>query len=51
MRFNCGMFRNGLNTTDLIVLVVVLAVFVGVIVGVTLLVRAVWRSGGKRQSP
>jgi len=51
VRFNEGMFRNGLNPMDLIALVVALAVVVGLIAGVTLLVRAVWRSGSKRQNP
>jgi len=46
-----GVFRNGLNPIDLIALVVVLAVVVGLVAGVTLLVRAVWRSGSKRQNP
>ena len=44
-----GMFRNGLNPMDLIAFVVALVVVVGLIAGVTLLARAVWHSGPKRQ--
>lgn len=43
------MFRNALQPIDLLAVVVLLVVLVGLVAGVTLLVRAVWRSGGKNR--
>jgi hypothetical protein len=49
MGLNAGMYQSGLQPMHLIALAVLVVVVVGAIAGVTLLVRAVWRSGNNRE--
>jgi uncharacterized membrane protein len=49
MGLNADMYQSAFQPMHLIALVVLLVVVIGAIAGVTLLVRAVWRSGTNRE--